>query len=118
MSIDIDAVLATHADRDHTQPRRLTEAVMSRLGMRTGEALATNRDHKMISIPVRNRLAGLAGKRAGELGVSRSAYIRRVVAEDVARAYDLDADELSQTPGTVGHDPSRQPGARIKKKPT
>lgn len=102
MSGDLDDIIAAHSDefgshRDSWKRRAL--------GMPVGKALAMNKDHKMLSVAMTNRLAGLAARRAADLGLSRTAYVRALVAADVATAYDLDAEPLHQPPGKVGQHP-------------
>lgn len=102
----VDALLAQYADVVNPQDNSWQSRA---LGMPATRALAMNKDHKMLSLTMTNRLAGLAGRRAEELGMSRTAYVRRLLAEDVAKVYGLDAEVLAQPPGKVGQHPREAP---------
>lgn len=67
------------------------------LGMTPAQALAEAGEDRVISVPMKMRLAGACSMRARTLGLSRAAYLRHLVAAD-ARAAGIDLDSDATAP--------------------
>jgi hypothetical protein len=68
------------------------------LGQTPAQALADAPEDRVLSVPMKMRLAGACAMRARALGLSRAAYLRHLVLADCrAAGFDLD-DEMADAP--------------------